>query len=47
VRADSMEIFRAPDMCTGTKLRPKKFDKSRPGGYSDHFPIQLVIDTVP
>lgn len=47
VRAGSVRIFRAPDMTTGTKQRPREFDKKKPGGYSDHFPIELIIDTVP
>jgi len=47
VRPNSVEIFRAPEMTTGTKQRPKGFDKKAPSGYSDHFPIQLIIDTVP
>jgi hypothetical protein len=46
VRPESVEIFRAPDMTTPGKRRPRGFDKTRPGGYSDHFPIQMVIDTV-
>lgn len=37
-----MEIFRAPDMRTGAKLGPKKFDKRQPDGCSDRFPIQLA-----
>ncbi|MBI3249101.1 MAG: hypothetical protein HYZ50_21570 [Deltaproteobacteria bacterium] len=47
VRPNSARIFRSPDMTTGTKQRPKEFDKKKPGGYSDHFPIELLIDTGP
>ena len=55
VRPNSLEIFRAPDMTTGGKQRPKAFvfdkkapfDETQAKGYSDHFPIHLVIDTVP
>jgi len=47
VRPDSVQIFRAPDMTTGAKQRPKGFDKKKQSGYSDHFPVQLIIDTVP
>lgn len=47
VRPNSPQIFRAPDMTTGAKQRPKGFDKKTPGGYSDHFPIEAIIDTVP
>lgn len=46
VRAGSVQIFRAPDMTTGVKQRPRGFDKKKPAGYSDHFPIELIIDTV-
>ena len=46
VRAGSVQIFRAPAMTTAGKQRPKAFDKHTATGYSDHFPIELVIDTV-
>ncbi len=46
VRADSAKIFRSPDMTTAKKLRPKPFDKKTRTGYSDHFPIELTIDTL-
>ena len=45
VRSNSLQIFLAPEMTPGAKHRPKGFDKKKPAGYSDHFPIQLVIDT--
>jgi hypothetical protein len=32
VRPESVEIFRAPDMTTPGKRRPRGFDKTRPGG---------------
>lgn len=47
VRPESVEIFRAPEMTTSGKRRPKAFDKTKPGGFSDHFPIQMIIDTIP
>jgi hypothetical protein len=47
VRPNSVEIFRAPDMTTAGKQRPRGFDTAGPGGYSDHFPIQMIIDTIP
>jgi hypothetical protein len=33
-------------MIDGAKKRPKAFDKKTQKGYSDHFPIQAVIQTV-
>jgi endonuclease/exonuclease/phosphatase family metal-dependent hydrolase len=45
-RPGSVEIFRSPDMTTGIKARPKSFDKKTKKGFSDHFPIQMIIDTV-
>jgi len=55
VRPDSLQIFRAPDMSPGAKKRPKAFvfdkkapfDETQASGFSDHFPIELVIETVP
>jgi hypothetical protein len=47
VRPNSQQIFRAPAMTTPGKQRPKAFDRRVPSGFSDHFPIELVIDTVP
>jgi hypothetical protein len=47
VRSGSAEVFRAPDMTTAGKQRPRAFDRKRLSGYSDHFPIQATIDTVP
>jgi len=46
VRPESAQIFRAPDMTTPDKKRPKKFDRNTKKGYSDHFPIELIIDTL-
>jgi hypothetical protein len=42
-------------MSPGAKRRPKAFvfdkkppfDETQASGFSDHFPIELVIDTVP
>jgi hypothetical protein len=45
-RSDSVQIFRPSDMATGTKRRPKAFDKKTKKGFSDHFPIEMIIDTV-
>jgi hypothetical protein len=55
VRPNSVQIFRAPDMTTSGKQRPKAFvfdkkepfDETKASGYSDHFPIELTIETVP
>lgn len=46
VRAGSVRIFRAPDMTTSGKQRPKPFTKTTASGFSDHFPIEMIIDTV-
>ncbi|THJ25200.1 MAG: hypothetical protein CAF45_001980 [Nitrospira sp. CG24E] len=45
-RAGSVQIFRPTDMATGSKRRPKSFDKKTKKGFSDHFPIEMMIDTV-
>lgn len=42
---DSVEIFQ-PNIMTSTKKRPKRFDKKTTKGYSDHFPIMGIIETV-
>ncbi|MEA1946270.1 MAG: hypothetical protein U9N83_03085 [Thermodesulfobacteriota bacterium] len=42
---DSVEIFKPSVMASGKKKRPKKFDKKTKKGYSDHFPIQAIIQT--
>ncbi len=55
VRPDSVRIFRAPEMTTGGKRRPKPFvfddekpfNETKASGYSDHFPIELTIETLP
>lgn len=44
---DTVDIFRPSIMATSRKQRPKRFDKKTKKGYSDHFPIQAVIKTVP
>ena len=43
---ESVEIFKAPVMASGGKQRPVAFDKKKMEGYSDHFPIQAVVETV-
>ena len=45
-RPGSVHILRPTDMVTGPKMRPKPFDKRTKKGFSDHFPIEMVIDTV-
>lgn len=35
-----------PDMMTTRKGRPRPFDRSRQKGYSDHFPIEAIIDVL-
>lgn len=45
-RSDSVQIFRPSDMAPGSKKRPKSFDKKTKKGFSDHFPIEMVVDTV-
>jgi len=48
LKRDSVEIFKPDIMRTSGKGRPKPFEfkQGRPRGYSDHFPIQAVIETV-
>lgn len=41
---DTVEIL-TPQVMTTSKGRPRKFDKRKKRGYSDHFPIQATIDT--
>jgi hypothetical protein len=47
---ESVEIFRPSIMAPGKKKRPKQFRFNKDGiqenGYSDHFPIQAVIETL-
>ena len=45
-RAGSVQIFRPPDMASGSKKRPKSFDKKTKKGFSDHFPIEMIVDSV-
>ncbi|MGY6275887.1 endonuclease/exonuclease/phosphatase family protein [Methylomonas sp. MgM2] len=45
-RPDSVRIFRNADLATGGKQRPKPFNKTTQKGFSDHFPIEMVIDVV-
>jgi endonuclease/exonuclease/phosphatase family protein len=46
VKAGSAAIVRPPAMTTSGKQRAKPFDRATKKGYSDHFPIQLVLETV-
>ncbi len=50
IRRESVEIFKPDIMASGPKRRPKAFRFNRQGiqtnGYSDHFPIQALIETV-
>jgi hypothetical protein len=47
---ESVEIFKPDIMASGEKKRPRAFTFSKDGnqssGYSDHFPIQAVIQTI-
>lgn len=45
-RPDSVRIFTTPEMAPGVKKRPKAFDKETKKGFSDHFPVEMVIDIV-
>ena len=50
MKRDSVQIFKAPPMTT-PKGRPREFDKKEfkakgQSGYSDHFPIEAVIETL-
>lgn len=45
-RPGSMQIFTTPEMASSIKKRPKAFDKKTRKGFSDHFPVELIIDTV-
>jgi hypothetical protein len=45
-RSGSVQIFRPLDMAPGTKMRPKASSKKTKKGFSDHFPIEMIIDTV-
>lgn len=44
---DSVKVERPSVMAPQPKRRPKKFDKRTKKGYSDHFPIEVLIETVP
>ena len=43
-RPESMQIFTTPEMASSIKKRPKAFDKKTRKGFSDHFPVELIID---
>jgi hypothetical protein len=45
-RPESVKVFRPSGITTGAKMRPKAFDKKTKKGFSDHFPIEMIIDTV-
>lgn len=45
-RLGSMQIFRPPEMAPGVKMRPKAFDRKTKKGFSDHFPIEMIVDIV-
>lgn len=42
----SMRIFTTAEMAPGAKGRPKAFDKETKKGFSDHFPVEMVVDSV-
>lgn len=46
VRPDSVRIFRTSDMSPRVMMRPKAFDRKTKKGFSDHFPIEVIIDSV-
>lgn len=46
MKLDSVEIFKPDIMTTKVKRRPKAFDKKTKKGFSDHFPIQALIETL-
>jgi endonuclease/exonuclease/phosphatase family metal-dependent hydrolase len=45
-RPGSMRIFTTTEMSPGNKQRPKAFDKKSKKGFSDHFPVEMMIDIV-
>lgn len=45
-KLDSVQIFRPTEMATGAKQRPKRFDKETKKGFSDHFPIEMMIEII-
>jgi Endonuclease/Exonuclease/phosphatase family len=46
MRLDATRVFEAPPMASAQKRRPVAFDKKTKRGYSDHFPIEAVIDVL-
>ena len=46
VKNGSASIVRPAAMTTAAKQRARPFDRATKKGYSDHFPIQLVLETV-
>jgi endonuclease/exonuclease/phosphatase family metal-dependent hydrolase len=45
-RPESMRICTTAETATGAKGRPKAFDKETKKGFSDHFPVEMVVDIV-
>jgi hypothetical protein len=45
-KPSSVQIFRPTDMLSGAKKRPQAFDKKTKKGFSDHFPIEMIVETV-
>ncbi len=45
MRPEAAKIFTPPDLAT-PKRRPRPFDRQTKKGYSDHFPVTGVIETV-
>ena len=45
-RPASAQIFTPPEMSVGAKKRPKAFDKKTKKGFSDHFPVEMVVDVL-
>jgi hypothetical protein len=45
IRCEAAKIFTPPDLAT-PKGRPRPFDRKTKKGYSDHFPITGLIETV-
>ena len=45
-RPASAQIFTPPEMSAGAKKRPKAFDKKTKKGFSDHFPVEMIVDVL-
>jgi hypothetical protein len=46
LREGSARVFEAPPMASAKKKRPVAFDKKTKKGFSDHFPIEALIDVL-